>query len=1296
MSSVKNLRRRREAVLRRRTAPEERRKKDEERDDEEDEGEAFDDDDDDEESRLSPRSGYAQQKQNAEQLILQLVTHLDKFHVEEMHAQFREKDEIVGMMDFVRIVKNILPSYILKPKHKRDQQKSASEMAGLSIIRDEAELVRNLVELFHEIDVNGDGDVEWEEFTRFIVEKARLFKEQNALERIPAYAHVPTPAEKLEKNPGGLNAPRHRNLIDKICKIPDQHLLAVSEQHSNVVQLYDARDGGWQTSLKTNAVPLALSYVEPQQSLLVACSDMTMSQWLLTPDHVNNTARFKEKARWPTPDTLMCLTWADAQRYAYSGSTAGTIHAWDLAEREMKMALHGHEDIIMEVLHIKYLDNIVSASLDTTVRVWDTYTEKQSTLLRGHAKGVNALAYNSEHRFLISAGFDHDAFVWSPFVSTLLYKLKGHRAALVGCHAVEGTHELVTADCHGVLKLWDLRNFQCMQTFTSAHEPGDLDDLKGFQAFTHCQLPPKDPNQDMMDYRVVAGTKKLFFFDQHRVRKEPVTDDLPLRLVLLNEVSLTLLVVSDRSVKIWDAILGTLKRAYLDLSPADITAVCLDDRRRKFFVGNSAGAITCHNYQNGACMKKFPPFPGNARVVTVAYVFALKGLVAAAATGTIRVYDEKELEVCAVLRQFDEAYTHRAELSLMAHHEAGAIAATAAGASIEGIRIWDSDTAKCDSVLKTRGYVVLALGFLEPYPLLYVCSSDGMIRIWGVQPGSKIAGVCLVGIPNKPPKGSYYEFFDEDAGDDENGDGAARSAPPHSSRPRLLPPWAPRNPKRTHTEPSGDAGLPEGVAAGATPVSAAGFDATRNHLYVGDELGNLRCFDLSLCLALLELGVPDASYAIARSPCAPAIAPLRADADGRELAPEVPDVDVEAALEAALGEDWRGRLGAAPEAEPGAAVAVDRALHEHHLLKPHELRAYEAQNASTSDSWTIDDILKSPRLDPDDAVRPLLPEALCRLVWAVEYAHEEAILSVGCCGDPSAVVTAGLDRCVRMWDGAGSFRGVLLQGLAPGSTNPCWSLDLDVAARENKDKARTTTVVDALEEFERAARATEKRGSLKMKRRESQLSYRLEKAKELAVSMQDAAEGRTGGNSVSTDTLNTSSTTKLSPPTDARMHSRVRSALSDVKSMHTAEPPVSDGLLSESSSWQSSQQGREPRRRSSLQGRRASRSGLKAGSLDALSPKPSVMTSASTADLFHGSTLSNATPAPGSRKHGGSINNERGTPATPLGKQILDHKSDKKPRSNFLSVVPPLPDLQRLGPEAQKSLDNLTLALHMA
>ena len=82
--------------------------------------------------------------------------------------------------------------------------------------------------------------------------------------------------------------------------------------------------------------------------------------------------------------------------------------------------------------------------------------------------------------------------------------------------------------------------------------------------------------------------------------------------------------------KIWDAVLGTRKRTYPDVAPHDITAVCLDDRRRKFFVGTSAGHMACHNYQNGACMKKFPPFPNRARVISLRYVHGTRSVVAAA------------------------------------------------------------------------------------------------------------------------------------------------------------------------------------------------------------------------------------------------------------------------------------------------------------------------------------------------------------------------------------------------------------------------------------------------------------------------------------------------------------------------------------------------------------------------------------------------------------------------------------------------------------------------------------------
>ena len=90
---------------------------------------------------------------------MQLVTHLDRDHIYEMRERFAAHDMMVGEMDFVRIVKDVLPDYIVRPKDQPRGEKSASEMAGLSVLDDEEDLVANLIELYKEIDVNGDGDV---------------------------------------------------------------------------------------------------------------------------------------------------------------------------------------------------------------------------------------------------------------------------------------------------------------------------------------------------------------------------------------------------------------------------------------------------------------------------------------------------------------------------------------------------------------------------------------------------------------------------------------------------------------------------------------------------------------------------------------------------------------------------------------------------------------------------------------------------------------------------------------------------------------------------------------------------------------------------------------------------------------------------------------------------------------------------------------------------------------------------------------------------------------------------------
>ena len=211
----------------------------------------------------------------------------------------------------------------------------------------ESELVANLVELFREVDVNGDGVMEWEEFTRFIVEKAALFKEQNSLDRIPEYRH------NVRTDAGGIGTARHRNMLDRICFAPDLRMFAVTEQHSSVVALYDARSGARRHELRASTVPLSVCYVEPRQSFVASCSDMTMVEWHVLDGSGSGSVRAKERAKWPTPDTQMALCWADAQNLIYSGSTTGTVHAWSIEQREQRACLEGHKDIVMEVLYLK-------------------------------------------------------------------------------------------------------------------------------------------------------------------------------------------------------------------------------------------------------------------------------------------------------------------------------------------------------------------------------------------------------------------------------------------------------------------------------------------------------------------------------------------------------------------------------------------------------------------------------------------------------------------------------------------------------------------------------------------------------------------------------------------------------------------------------------------------------------------------------------------------------------------------------------------------------------------------------
>jgi len=105
--------------------------------------------------------------------------------------------------------------------------------------------------------------------------------------------------------------------------------------------------------------------------------------------------------------------------------------------------------------------------------------------------------------------------------------------------------------------------------------------------------------------RIIAGGKRLVFYDYDEPTDHHLADEQACLCVLYNPVFYTFITAHPKCVKIWDASNGTLQNVYRDISTKDITCICLDERKRKLFVGDQRGRIYCINVKNGVEMKRF-------------------------------------------------------------------------------------------------------------------------------------------------------------------------------------------------------------------------------------------------------------------------------------------------------------------------------------------------------------------------------------------------------------------------------------------------------------------------------------------------------------------------------------------------------------------------------------------------------------------------------------------------------------------------------------------------------------------
>lgn len=933
----------------------------------------------------------------------------------------------------------------------------------------------NMFELFKDIDVNGDGQLEWQEFTSFTVEKANLLNKRARLASIPHYYDTSDTLDASAKY-------RHRHDISRFVNLPSLGMFAMLEDHKNAVFLFNSRRGEMMKhTIITDSAPIAVEsiFVNNKESIVTSGADMTLSTYTISSDPNRKSTVLQT---WSTPGVQMALAYSRESKTLYSGATNGNIYSWDIHHRSLLNTLTGHSDIVMNLIVLQRLNNIASASLDKTLGVWDSHTNQEILRLYGHRKGVSDLTYNPNYRLMFSCGFEHDACVWSPFVKNLVYRLKGHHASLVGVQTVENTPEVITADTSGVFKLWDIRNFQCVQTFTANLTGQDTKDSSKLTCFFHTKLPSNNVLQKEEDSRIYAASKLLFSFDQARVVHEATSDYTNVFYMQYIPQSSLIITASERNVIVWDALVGSRMFTHTNITTDEISSCCLDDRKRKIVIGEVTGHIGVYNASNGQLMKTVHKSE-DAIVVSLEYFDDAKRFIAGYSNGMIGVYDENVLEECHRIRPFEEFNRHSELLSLRFSHYNRTVA-TAEGSS-NFARLWDYDSGKCDTELHV-GYsdnsIILHIALLDPYPIVVTCDSTGNVLFWGSR-GNRWQGLRIAGFVNQTPVSADPEVPIGNGSSANGGNGMKEGGSSKTNNDdapvRVIPPLiasedvlekgihkhvsralshlekgslkssfvAPGSPQSTNAtsrirglrasfNPLSEAFQVDPFQQAASRLAAANlleesekkwgkvsaaqcvcWDAKSRLLFTGDDVGGLRCYDINDMMTDLKVDSLVSGNNVNSN----------ADSPG------------------SIGSSNQARiLGLCRSTTRNEQSALPPLFDEDHL---HE-DDFDAAHATL---YLLG--------QPGNAMSYLG----VKFSWFVT-AHHDRIISTTVAAQ-YGILTSAADRLVRMWSFHGHPLGTLLQSVPVGSRSRSWDLLLDIddiIQRENEELDELVTQAKAV------------------------------------------------------------------------------------------------------------------------------------------------------------------------------------------------------------------------------------------